>query len=226
MNWPTHARLGCHIGANWHLMVRKRFSHHIILYCKYILQALLALGFGSHMSFCLALKRQEFPAHTLAEVAGAAWLPGTQSGTAGGADVCPWGGSWGCDSNGKRWEWCGKHHSHRNKAGRGVRSWPALSWQLAPPDGMWVVSSGTTKMKQKARLQSSLNPWGFCGSPSLEPVWGSTHLKSPKPTSPCPRAALTLPSRCLLLKISEWRLRGGLQSFLSTFCCPDSSSLA
>lgn len=140
--------------------------------------------------------------------------------------VCPWGGRWGCDSNGKRWEWCGKHHSHRNKAGRGVRSWPALSWQLAPPDGMWVVSSGTTKMKQKARLQSSLNPWGFCGSPSLEPVWGSTHLKSPKPTSPCPRAALTLPSRSLLLKISEWRLRGGLQSFLSTFCCPDSSSLA
>lgn len=91
MNWPTHAGLGCHIGANWHLMVRKRFSHHIILYCKYILQALLALGFGSHMSFCLALKRQEFLAHTLAEVAGAAWLPGTQSGTAGGADVCAHG---------------------------------------------------------------------------------------------------------------------------------------
>lgn len=83
----AHVGLSCHIGGIWHVMVIKWFSHHIILYCKYILQALLALGFGNHLSFCLAMKRWWFPTQTFAEVAGPTQLAGTKSGTAGGADV-------------------------------------------------------------------------------------------------------------------------------------------
>lgn len=83
----AHVGLSCHIGGIWHVMVIKWFSHHIILYCKYMLQALLALGFGNHLSFCLAMKRWWFPTQTFAEVAGPTQLAGTKSGTAGGADV-------------------------------------------------------------------------------------------------------------------------------------------
>lgn len=65
-----------------------------------------------------------------------------------------WEEWWGCASSGKRWGWCGKHHSDKNKAGRGVRSWPALRpWmkkakskaaeQPEPMASLWVpISSG------------------------------------------------------------------------------------
>ncbi|KAL2301758.1 hypothetical protein Nmel_011154 [Mimus melanotis] len=47
----------------------------------------------------------------------------TRSGPAVGADVNAQGRVMGLCH---QWEWCGKHHSDRNEAGRGVRSWPAL----------------------------------------------------------------------------------------------------
>lgn len=106
-------------------------------------------------------------------MAGATQLAGAKS---GGADVraCEKGdGAVTAAGRGGN----GKQDSHGNKAGRGIRS-----WQPAHPDGTWVISNTPVAC-----------PW--VPSP-LEPVWGSTHPKSPQIASSCPRAALTFHLPC------------------------------
>lgn len=181
-------------------MVIKWFSHHIILYCKYILRALLALGFGNHLSFCLAMRRR-FPTQTFAGVAGATHLAGTKSGTMVVQMCVPmrrvmgWWQQW--KEVGMVWE-----ASESWEQGWG-RCQEMASSQLAASTPQWgcgLSQMGQHKWFSKARskmLYSSLHPWGVYGSPSpLEPVWGSTHAKSPKITSSCPRAALTFLLPC------------------------------
>lgn len=80
--------------------------------------------------------------------------------------ACPWEGWWGCGSSGNMWEWCGKHHGHGNKAGRGVKSWPGLSWQPAHPGGMWIILNRPTKRIQQSRVKNVAQQ-----PPPLERLW-------------------------------------------------------